>query len=128
MRSIRSTNTKPEITIRSALHRSGYRFRLHDKSLPGCPDVVLRKYSTVIQIRGCFWHGHSCPGGHVPKSRVDYWGPKLLKNKARDRRNDNLLRKGGWSLLVVWECDCKGAKLQKTVDRLIAHLERLIPN
>ena len=125
MRRIRSKDTKPEVRLRSALHRAGLRFRLHDSSLPGKPDIVLRKYRTAIQVRGCFWHGHSCIDGHVPKSRRSYWKPKLASNKERDARNDRRLRRMGWSVLVVWECRCMTDKgLKKEVGRILLHLAR----
>jgi DNA mismatch endonuclease, patch repair protein len=124
MSAIRSKNTKPEIKIRSALHRLGYRFRLHVKDMPGKPDLVLPKYSTAIQVRGCFWHGHTCPDGHIPNSRQDYWIPKLDKNKKRDRQNDAKLRQLGWSLLIVWECQCSPSKLPETINRIVCHLRK----
>jgi len=99
MRNIKSKNTKPEIVLRQALHSQGLRFCLHVNKLPGKPDIVLPKHRTVIQVRGCFWHGHSCADGHTPKSRQGYWKPKLKKNKQRDLFNDTLLRKNGWSVI-----------------------------
>lgn len=106
MRRIKSENTKPEVRLRKSLHRLGLRYSLHSKKLPGKPDLVLTKYRTVIQVRGCFWHGHTCIDGHVPKSRPKYWGPKLEGNKRRDRANDRRLRAMGWKVIVVWECKC----------------------
>ena len=105
---IRSKNTKPEMCVRSALHRLGYRFRLHRTDLPGTPDLVLPKFRAVVQVRGCFWHGHDCPVGHTPRSNTDYWGPKIERNKARDRKNDAALREKGWKVIEVWECACRG--------------------
>lgn len=125
MSAIRSKNTKPEIAIRSKLHHLGYRFRLHVNDLPGKPDLVLPKYSAAIQVRGCFWHGHTCPDGHLPKSRQDYWIPKLAKNKKRDHQNDSKLRRLGWSLLIVWECQCSSSNLPKTIKRIERHLGNL---
>ncbi|WP_423379858.1 very short patch repair endonuclease [Burkholderia sp. LMG 32019] len=123
MAAIRSENTKPEIAVRSALHRLGYRFRLHVNSLPGRPDILLPRHSIAIQVRGCFWHGHSCADGRLPNSRPEYWLPKLAGNKARDRRNDRKLRALGWSVIVVWECQTNtGRKLTSTV----ARIERLV--
>ena len=106
MSRIRSKDTTPEIRIRSALHRLGFRFRLHNPKLPGKPDMVLPRYRTAIQVRGCFWHGHNCMDGHIPHSRKDYWVPKLEANRRRDARNDRKLRKLGWKVVVVWECRC----------------------
>jgi DNA mismatch endonuclease (patch repair protein) len=104
MSRIRSKNTKPEIRVRKALHRLGFRFRLHVRGLPGCPDVVLPKYSTIIQVKGCFWHGHSCGDGRMPKANSEYWIPKLNRNKERDRSNEHKLRRLGWSVRTIWEC------------------------
>jgi DNA mismatch endonuclease (patch repair protein) len=120
MKLIRNKNTKAEIKFRRILFSLGYRFRLHDKSLPGCPDVILPKYSTVIQIRGCFWHQHNCRDGHVPKSRIQFWKSKLEANRLRDQRNDRKLRSLGWSVIVVWECKLRSKeKLNIEVRRVI---------
>jgi DNA mismatch endonuclease, patch repair protein len=104
MSRIRSKDTKPEMLVRKALFRLGFRFRLHVRGLPGRPDIVLSKYQIVIQIKGCFWHGHTCPDGRLPKSNRDYWVPKLLKNRERDISNDRKLRRLGWSVRNLWEC------------------------
>ena len=126
MAAIRSKDTKPEMAIRSALHRLGYRFRLHVGSLPGRPDIVLPRHLIAIQVRGCFWHGHSCPDGRLPKSRPEYWLPKLAGNKTRDRRNDRKLRATGWSIVVVWECQTTTSrKLTSTIARLERQINRL---
>jgi DNA mismatch endonuclease (patch repair protein) len=90
--------------VRKALHRLGFRFRLHVRGLPGRPDIVLPKYRTVIQVKGCFWHGHTCRDGRLPKSNRDYWIPKLLGNRKRDMANDRKLRRLGWSVRNLWEC------------------------
>jgi|WetSurMetagenome_2_1015567.scaffolds.fasta_scaffold266461_2 DNA mismatch endonuclease, patch repair protein len=104
MSRIRSKDTKPEMLVRKALHRLGFRFRLHVRDLPGHPDIVLPKYSTIIQIKGCFWHGHTCRDGRLPKSNREYWVPKLLRNKERDISNERKLRRMGWSVRALWEC------------------------
>lgn len=104
MSRIRSKDTKPEMLVRKALHRLGFRFRLHVRELPGKPDIVLPKYQTVIQVKGCFWHGHTCIDGRLPKSNRDYWVPKLLRNRMRDISNDRKLRRLGWSVRNLWEC------------------------
>jgi DNA mismatch endonuclease (patch repair protein) len=104
MARIRSVDTKPEMLVRRALHRLGFRFRLHVRGLPGRPDIVLPKYRTVIQVKGCFWHGHTCRDGRLPKSNRDYWVPKLLQNRRRDRTNERKLRVLGWSVRNLWEC------------------------
>src|SRR5579859_7787237 len=120
MAKIRSRNTKPELLFRKALHQKGFRFRL-DSDLPGRPDIVLKRLKTVIQVRGCFWHQHSCIDGHVPKSHLSYWKPKLERNCQRDKRNGRKLRMLGWSVFVVWEC-----RIKKHLGREIARFERHI--
>jgi DNA mismatch endonuclease (patch repair protein) len=123
MSRIRSKNTKPELLIRRAIHRMGFRFRLHQTDLPGKPDIVLARYRTVIQVRGCFWHGHECATGHTPLSNKLYWGPKIGRNKARDRKNDASLRAMGWKVIEVWECACRGRdRLDTCVKQLEAQL------
>lgn len=125
MRKIRSVDTKPEIMIRRALHHRGYRFRLHDNRLPGKPDIVLKKFSAVIQVRGCFWHGHDCNDGHSPKTHRSYWVPKLAKNKERDSINDKLLEEAGWDVIVVWECMCSTKKgLEDTIHWIDTRLKK----
>mgnify|MGYP000078050448 CR=1 FL=1 len=111
MQSIRKTNTKPEVRVRSTLHRMGYRFRLHRRQLPGAPDIVLPRYRTVVLVHGCFWHQHDCKlGRKLPKSNQGYWLPKLRRNKERDVSNTAALREGGWSVVVVWECETSSAE------------------
>lgn len=125
MAKIRSVDTKLELRLRHVLHSLGYRYRLHVKGLPGKPDIVLPKYETAIQIRGCFWHGHTCLDGHIPKSRKEYWVPKLNGNKRRDARNDRKLRALGWKVIVVWECRCSSAsKLEAQIARIVRILEK----
>ena len=120
---IRSKDTKPELRIRQGLHRRGYRFRVNVRTLPGKPDIVLSKYRTVVQIRGCFWHGHSCHDGHLPKTKREYWIEKLSSNTRRDARNDRRLRNLGWSVIVIWECQCmSNSKCQKSLDRIARFL------
>ncbi|MGH6946264.1 MAG: very short patch repair endonuclease, partial [Kiloniellales bacterium] len=102
MASVKQKHTGPELTVRRMLHRLGYRFRLHNRSLPGSPDLVFPRRGKAIFVHGCFWHGHSCRWGRLPKSKLDYWGPKIEANRKRDRRNSLRLRKQGWSVLVVW--------------------------
>lgn len=106
MARIHSTDTTPEMAVRRLLHRMGYRFRLHVRDLPGCPDVVLPKYRTAVLVHGCFWHGHRCKDGRRPKSNMDYWNKKLDRNKRRDRINRQRLRRAGWKPVVVWACQC----------------------
>jgi DNA mismatch endonuclease, patch repair protein len=109
MSGIRGTNTKPELLLRRELHRRGFRFRLHDRKLPGCPDIVLPKWHAVIFAHGCFWHGHDCPLFRWPATRPDFWRNKILQNKKNDLRSDRALKKDGWRIAAVWECALKGA-------------------
>lgn len=112
MSRIRGKDTGPEKTVRSLLHRLGYRFRLQRKDLPGRPDIVLPKYRTVIFVHGCFWHSHGCKDSGIPKTNPDFWREKLELNKLRDERNRLKLEELGWKVLVVWECELKAeAKL-----------------
>ncbi len=106
MSRIRSKDTKPEITVRRVVHGMGYRYRLHDKKLPGSPDLVFRRRRKVIFVNGCFWHRHkNCAAARLPKSNRGYWTPKLNANRKRDTRNLRKLIKAGWSALVIWECE-----------------------
>lgn len=108
MSRIRGRNTRPELAVRSLLHRLGYRFRLHSRRLPGCPDIVLPKYRSVVFVHGCFWHRHpGCPFAYTPKSRTDFWAKKFAENVARDRRTIGTLRQAGWKVIVVWECELR---------------------
>lgn len=125
MRRIRSKDTAPELRVRSLLHRNGLRYVLHDRRLPGTPDIVLPRFRAAIQIRGCFWHMHNCIDGHFPKTRTAYWGPKLLGNVHRDKKNDKALKRLGWRLIVIWECHCIGDdRMQNLVSRLGCFLGR----
>ena len=106
MRRIKSKGMKPEVTVRRLVHSMGYRFRLHVASLPGKPDLVFPRLNKVIDVRGCFWHQHGkCVDSHIPKSHVEYWRPKLQRNRRRDKKNNQLLEAVGWRVLVVWECE-----------------------
>ena len=105
---IRSKNTKPELYVRSFLHKKGYRFRLHQKNLPGSPDIVLKKHGVVINVNGCFWHMHDCKYGKVrPKTNTEFWKQKRCKNSERDKLNNELLKSSGWRVLTYWECEIK---------------------
>lgn len=106
MSKIRSKNTKPEIILRKALFSRGFRYKIHDKSLPGKPDLVLSKYKTIIFVHGCFWHYHSeCKEGKVPKTNTKFWAEKLSKNVERDAKHIQALTALGWKTITVWECD-----------------------
>jgi DNA mismatch endonuclease (patch repair protein) len=105
MRSVKSKDTGPEMAVRRMLHAQGYRYRLHRKDLPGRPDVVFASKRKVIFIHGCFWHGHGCSKGKLPKSKLNYWQPKIEQNKDRDARNIAELDATGWQALVIWQCE-----------------------
>ncbi len=124
---VKSKDTQPELIIRKGLHRAGFRFRLHSKTLPGKPDIVLKKYCAVVQVRGCFWHGHNCRAGeNRPSTNYKYWKDKLDKNRDRDKKNDELLAKMGWNVIVVWECSLKNIQSrQQAINRLISDLKHL---
>ena len=107
MSRIRSKNTKPELIVRKYLSSKGYKYRLHDQKLPGKPDIVLKRKKIAIQVRGCFWHGHSCKLANYPKTNRKYWKNKINNNKKRDRKNDKLIRKMGYKLIIVNECKIK---------------------
>ena len=108
MAAVKGKNTKPELAIRSALHRRGFRFRLHRKGLPGRPDLVFTRRNAVIFVHGCFWHGHDCHLFRWPKSREDFWREKIDRNIERDRRQHQALAEAGWRIGTVWECALKG--------------------
>jgi DNA mismatch endonuclease (patch repair protein) len=121
MASIPSKNTWPEITVRRLLHAMGYRFRLHCRQLPGCPDIILAKHKAVVFVHGCFWHQHEgCAGSHLPRARTGYWWPKLERNRRRDQEAVEALRALEWRVLVVWECEIRD--LEKLRERLYAFL------
>ena len=103
---VRSKDTKPEMAVRRLVHGLGYRYKLHDSSLPGKPDLVFPSRRKVIFVHGCFWHRHGkrCPLTRLPKSRLDFWQPKLEQNHKRDQRNRRLLQADGWRALTIWEC------------------------
>ncbi|HEU0122956.1 MAG TPA: DNA mismatch endonuclease Vsr [Bryobacteraceae bacterium] len=123
MRRVRSKSTGPELTVRSLVHRLGYRFRLHRKDLPGSPDLVFPRFRKVIFVHGCFWHQHHCPRAVRPQSRSDYWNRKLDGNLRRDRKNKRLLGAGGWGILVIWECQIKPPLLPALGRRIVRFLE-----
>lgn len=120
MSRIRSRDTGPERTLRSMLHRAGFRFRLHDRSLPGTPDIVMKKHRTVILVHGCYWHRHEgCKNATTPSTRTDFWQKKFGATVARDERNLDALTELGWNSIVVWECD-----LKKRPDEVMAEIRR----
>lgn len=111
MQAVGTKNTRPEWVVRRWLYGRGYRYRLHPKTLPGRPDIVLPGRGLAIFVHGCFWHGHKCDKGRAPKSKLDYWGPKLLANRERDARKATELEDLGWRVLTVWECETKDEEM-----------------
>ena len=123
MSRIKGKDTKPEIIVRSVLHKNGFRFRLNRKDLPGKPDIVLPKYKSVILVHGCFWHRHPrCKFAYNPKSREKFWQKKFSDNVERDKAVKKELRKIGWKVIVVWECELKNIKKDKTINRILKAL------
>lgn len=118
MRSVRGRDTGPELVVRSLLHRLGFRFSLHRKNLAGRPDIVLPRHKAVVFVHGCFWHGHGCAKGRLPKSRLDFWGPKIQKNRNRDAESVKILKAARWRVLTIWQCQTKD------IDRLNAKLAK----
>ena len=108
MSSVKRENTSPEIILRSCLHKAGFRYRLHNKCLPGSPDIVLSRYRAVILVHGCFWHSHGCYKSSIPKSRHSFWKNKLQTNRERDERNIQSLNEQDWRVMVVWQCALSG--------------------
>lgn len=110
MSAVRTEDTGPELLVRKLLSAQGYRYRLHRKDLPGRPDIVFPGRRKIVLVHGCFWHGHRCAKGKLPKSRLGYWRPKIAANKKRDTRNLVELKRSGWTTLVVWQCKLKNGK------------------
>lgn len=124
MARIRSADTKPELVLRKALHANGYRFRLHLRSLPGCPDMVMRKYRCAIFVHGCFWHGHEgCENFRIPKTRPEFWAAKIEANRDRDKGAVDALLSSGWRVLVVWECATRSLQVDKLINTITAWLQ-----
>ena len=121
MAAVRSKDTQPEMLVRRLVHGMGYRYRLHRSNLPGKPDLVLPSRRKIIFVHGCFWHQHTCRGAHLPKSNTSYWGPKLERNRARDKKHLKALRSMGWKCLVVWECELKNLeRVRLRISRFLA--------
>lgn len=118
MSHIRSTNSKPEDTVRKILFSHGFRYRKNVRTLPGKPDIVLPKYKAVIFVNGCFWHKHDCTRFVWPSSNTEYWIPKIQHNVERDQSNYSELASLGWNVIVVWECELKKKVLNETIDRI----------
>ena len=125
MSKIRGKNTSPELLVRKCLFAAGYRFRLHDKKLPGSPDISLPRHQLVIMVDGCFWHGHKrCKYFRLPKSRVSFWKDKIDKNRKRDQATKRKLKRLGWRVLTVWECQLKPDKLEKTIQKILSSVDK----
>lgn len=120
MQSVGQKNTGPELAVRRIAHGLGYRFRLHRRDLPGTPDLVFSSRRKVVFVHGCFWHGHGCAKGRLPRSREDYWGPKIERNKERDEQACAELRATGWDVMTVWQCEAKESG--KIVEKLVTFL------
>ena len=125
MSRIRGRDTKPEMVVRRWLWRQGYRYRLCVKSLPGQPDIVMRKWRTAILVNGCFWHGHRCQK-HVPQTNAEFWQEKIRRNRERDARNQALLQASGWHVIVIWECQLSPKRRSKTLRALDLELSHIV--
>jgi len=125
MSRIRSRDTKPEMALRRGLHRRSFRFRLHCRNLPGRPDLVFPRYRSVIQVNGCFWHGHDCPLFKLPATRSEFWSAKIASNRERDTRALRDLAAAGWRVLVVWECALKGTG-RRPLENVLTICERFL--
>ncbi|WP_019991390.1 very short patch repair endonuclease [Rudanella lutea] len=127
MSRVKSKDTKPELMVRKFLHAHGFRYRLHDKKLPGKPDIVLPKYKTVIFVHGCFYHGHEgCRYFVVPKTRTEWWLDKINSNKSRDKHNSQSIRDLGWNIISIYECRLKAKTKDQTLLDLLEFLNSLI--
>lgn len=119
MSGIKGKNTRPELVIRQALHRLGYRYKLHDKKLPGKPDIVFVSRKAIILVHGCFWHRHDCHLFKWPSTRPDFWRTKINRNQKRDKETEKALASSGWRILVIWECALKG-RTKKPIQQTIS--------
>lgn len=129
MSHIRSKATKPEMAVRRWLWSHGYRYRLYVRSVPGKPDIVMRRYRTAIFVNGCFWHGHEgCPKFVMPKSNTDFWRTKIENNRRRDQKNYDILLQNGWQVIVVWQCNLTKDKLENTMQSVAVALNRNLLN
>ncbi|MBB6611777.1 DNA mismatch endonuclease Vsr [Pontibacter sp. Tf4] len=123
MSRIKGKDTKPELMVRKFLHSKGYRYKLHDKTLPGKPDIVLPKHRTVIHVHGCFWHGHEhCRYYVIPKTRTEWWQQKINRNKELDEQNFQKLTQEGWKVLTIFECELKASSRDLTYDRILTFI------
>lgn len=120
MSSIKSKNTKPEMAVRRQVFAAGFRYRLHHRNLPGKPDLVLARYNIVVFVHGCFWHGHECQNGRLPKTNREFWKKKITKNIENDLRATKILRSSGWKVVTIWEC-----QLERGITKLLTTLRSL---
>jgi DNA mismatch endonuclease (patch repair protein) len=118
MSKVKGKDTKPEMALRKRLFSLGFRYRVHDDSLPGRPDIIFPKYNSVIFVHGCFWHSHGCRKRLIPDSNKEYWTKKITKNVQRDIENIQGLKERGWRVLIVWECSLRSSKIDKTIKRV----------
>jgi DNA mismatch endonuclease, patch repair protein len=125
MSRVRGRDTRPEILLRRALHASGLRYRLHMASLPGRPDIVLPRHRCVVQVHGCFWHGHDCPMYRLPATRPEFWSAKIEANRQRDLRTSAALQSSGWRVLTVWECALRGPA-RRSIDAVVSDARTFI--
>lgn len=131
MSRIKGKDTKPELIVRKHLHAHGYRYRLHEKRLPGKPDIVMKRLHTVIFVNGCFWHGHILEDGSnckyfiIPQTRTEFWQAKIERNQERDKEDVKLLTSMGWNVLQIWECQLKKQSMEKTLESLLYTLSRI---
>ncbi|MGB2754498.1 MAG: very short patch repair endonuclease [Phycisphaerae bacterium] len=122
MAAVKSKDTAPELIVRRFVHSLGYRYRLHVRTLPGTPDLVFPRYRKIINVSGCFWHMHGCAHCRIPSSHRKYWTAKLQRNAARDKRVHRALRRAGWGVMVIWECQTRAPCLERLRARIIAYL------
>lgn len=123
MKRVKRSDTKPELTLRKALHKMGFRYVIGDKRLPGTPDLAFPKHKAAVFVHGCFWHGHDCRQGRAPCSNVGYWVPKIEANRARDARKEQGVRDVGWRVFTVWECQLRVKPRDKTVESLAREIK-----
>jgi DNA mismatch endonuclease, patch repair protein len=122
MAAVKSKDTTPEMVVRRMVHGLGFRYRLHVKELPGTPDLVLPRLGKIVVVNGCFWHGHACGACRMPEARRAYWVEKIGRNAERDRRTQRRLRRLGWKVLVVWECETKSRGQERLLTKLLRFL------
>jgi len=125
MSRIRSRDTKPELQLRRALHAAGLRYRLHDRRLPGTPDIVFPGRRAVIFVHGCFWHGHDCPLSITPATRTEFWEDKIRRNRTRDSASEAALLGAGWRVLTVWECALRGRE-RRPLDEIVSAARKFL--